>query len=183
MSAFKKVIMVPGQPEIAKVNRSTGFLYLSDSIWKGLPESEKAFVLFHENGHLKLQTADEFAANSYAVDHFLGVRTFTNKELAQKIMVMRSIFDKADGQTSNFTGPVTEAVSSAVGSIFQNLSVLGIGSKARQNEAAANAAAQSQVYSAQAAAAVEKSKSTMTIIVVAGVLLIVGLAIYFTLKK
>ena len=102
--------MVPGQTEIAKVNRKTGTLYLSTEIWNQLPESEKNYVLLHEQGHLKLQTNDEFAANGYAISHFAQAGTFTNRELGQKILVMRSILDKADGQTSNFAA---DAISGA----------------------------------------------------------------------
>jgi hypothetical protein len=179
-SMFKTVLMVPGQPEIAKVNRKNGTLYLSSEIWNRLPEAEKNYVLFHEEGHLKLQTNDEFAANQYAISKFAHAGTFTNRELGQKIMVMRSIFDKADGQTSNFGG---DAIAGAVGGIFQNLSVLGIGSKARQKEAAANAAGTAIIYDAQAKAAAAKSKSTMTMLLIGGTLLIVGLVVFFTLRK
>lgn len=180
MSAFKRVIMAVGQPEIANVNLKTGTLYLSDKIWPLLPSQEKDYVIFHEEGHLKLQTTDEYAANSYAVGKFLKAGTFTNKELGQKIMVMRSILDKADGQTANFTA---ELAAGATSGIMQTLSVLGIGSKARIKEAQANAAANSTIYEAQAKAAAAKSNSITKIVLIAGVLVIVAIAIYFTLRK
>jgi len=180
MTVFKNVIMVPGQPEIAKVNRNTGTLYLSSDIWKGLPEDEKQFVLFHEEGHLVLKTADEYQANSYAVGKFAQAGTFTNKELGQKIMVMRSILDKADGQTSNFAAELAAGASSG---ILQTLSVLGIGSKSRIKEAEATAAANATIYQAQAKAESEKTNSIMKIALIIGVLLIVALIIYFTLRK
>lgn len=180
MSNFKRVIMVHGQPEIAKVNLKTKGLYLSDSIWDGLPKDEKDFVLFHEDGHLELNTADEFAANKYAVGKFLKAGTFTNKELGQRIMVMRSILDKADGKTASFTADIAAGAASG---IMQTLSVLGIGSKARIREAEATAAANATIYEAQAKAAEVKSKNTLKILVVAGVLIIVAVAIYFKLRK
>jgi hypothetical protein len=173
---FKTVLMVPGQPEIAKVNRKTGTLYLSSEIWNQLPEAEKDYVLDHEDGHLTLQTNDEFAANKYAIGKFAQAGTFTNRELGQKIMVMRSILDKADGQTSNFGG---DAIAGAVGGIFNNLSILGIGSKSRIKEAQANAA----LYASQAKVDATKSKSTITMLLIGGALLIVGVVVFFTLRK
>lgn len=178
---FRNVVMVPDQPEIAKVNRKSGTLYLSSKIWKGLPSDQKEFVLHHEDGHLRLDTADEFQANKYAVNKFLGPRSFTNKELGQKIVVMREILSKAD-ETAGFTG-IADAVAGATGGILQSLSVLGVGSKSRQQEAAANAAAASQLYTAQATAAAAKSKSTLIIIGVAGAIIIFGLIIYLKLRK
>jgi len=168
------------QPEIAKVNRKTGVLYLSDDIWNRLPSAEKDFVLLHEEGHLKLQTADEFRANQYAIGKFLSSGTFSNKQFGQKIMVMRSALDKADGVvSSNFTA---ELGGSASG-IMQTLSVLGVGSKSRQNEAKANAAAAVQVYDAEAKAAAKKAKSTQTIILIVSALALVGLITFFVLRK
>lgn len=185
MSAFKKTIMVPGQPEIAKVNHKTGTLYLSTDIWRGLPEQEKLFVLFHEEGHLKLNTYDEFQANKYAVKKFVQIGAFNNKQLGQKIMVMRSILDKADGQTSSFTAGVGDVygIGQGLQAVFSNLPVLGVGSKARAKEAEATAAANVSVLNAQAKAAAAKSKSTMTIVIIVSVLAIVGLAIFFILKR
>jgi hypothetical protein len=180
MSAFKKVFLIPGQTEIAKVDRKNGSLYLSSKIWAGLPASEKNFVLYHEEGHLKLDTADEWKANAYAVGKFASAGNFTNKELGQKIMVMRSILDKADGQTTPFTADVAAGAASG---IMQTLSVLGIGSKARQAEAAATAAANSTIYEAQAKAETAKSKGITTILLVAGGIILIGLIIYLTLRK
>lgn len=180
MKSFRRVIMTNGQTEIAKVNTKTGSLSLSTDIWNRLPQAEKDYVLFHEAGHLVLQTTDEYAANKYAVGQFLKAGTFTNKELGNKIMVMRSILDKADGQTATF---VADVVAGSASGIMQTLSVLGIGSKARIKEAEATAAANSIIYEAQAKAAASKSKSTQTIVLIAGVLVIVAVAIYFTLRK
>ncbi len=184
-TSFSRTLMVPGQPEIAKVDQKTGILYLSPKIWNGLPQSEKNFVLFHENGHLELQTSNEFLANKYAVGKFLSGGSFSNKELGQKIMVMRDILDKADGQTSNFTAGVNDmyGIGTGLSAIMQGLPVLGIGQKAREKEATATAAANSTILNAQAAVTAAKAKSTTTIILVAGGILIFGLIIYLTLRK
>ena len=193
MSAFKKVIYVPGQAEIAKVNRDTGTLYLSAEIWKGLPAQEKNFVLLHEAGHLTMKTADEFRANEYAVSNFAKAGTLNNAQLGQKILVMRSILDKADGQTSNLSdtlqpeAAVSGGLFSGIGAILTGaggiLQVTGIGSKARQAEAAANAQAQATIYGAQATATAAKNKSMTKILIITGVLVLVGAVLYFTLKK
>lgn len=180
MSAFKRVIIDHGQAEIAKVNLKTRTLTLSPGIWKGLPADEKEFVLLHEKGHLEMQTADEFAANKYAVGQFMKVGTFTNKELGQRIMVMRSILDKADGKTASFTADIAAGAASG---IMQTLSVLGIGSKARIREAEATAAANAAIYDAQAKATEAKSKSTVKILVVSGIIIILAVAIYFKFRK
>lgn len=179
MSTFKRVILDHSQAEIAKVNLKTKTLYLSPAIWSGLPKEEKDFVLFHEEGHLTMQTADEFAANKYAVGKFLKAGTFTNKELGQKIMVMRSILDKADGQTAPM---IAELVAGVVSPITQALPVLGIGSKSRIKETQATAAANAKVYEAQAKVEAAKSKNTMKIVLIGGVLLVVAVVVYFTLK-
>jgi hypothetical protein len=114
------------------------------------------------------------------VKNFVQAGSFTNKELGQKIMVMRSVLDKADGKTASFGA---DLIAGAIGSITQSLPVLGIGSKARIKETEATAAAGSAIYAAQAKAAAAKSKSTQTIVLIAGILVIVAVAIYFTLRR
>jgi hypothetical protein len=175
MSVFKKVIMQSGQPEIAKVNRKTGVLYLSSDIWDRLPSDQKDFVLFHEEGHLRLQTADEFAANAYAVNKFTKAGTFSKQGLGQKIMVMREILSKA--------GPVSPFSVDDIKGAVQTLSVLGIGSKGRAREATANAQAQAVVYQAQAEAAEAKGKSVANALLVIGAFAVVITVIYLILRK
>lgn len=173
--------MVHNQDAIAKVNRKTGVLYLDSKIWNGLPKEEKNFVLWHERGHLYLNTHDEFKANAYAVSKFLPAGTFTQKEFGQKIMVMRSALQRAEEpETSNFD-PVSTAVAAASG-IMQTLPLFGIGSKSRIKEAEANAAAETKVIQAQAAADASKSKSLLKIAAVVGVFVLLSVTIYFTLK-
>ena len=172
-SSFSKVIYQANQPEIAKVNRKDGTLYLNSKIWSGLPEAEQEYVLLHEKGHLVMQTTDEFKANEYAVKNFVPVRTLTNKELGKRIVVMRSILSKAE------SGFAMDAISG----VFKSLPLLGIGSKAREAEAAANADAQVKVIAAQTEADKSKSNTTIIISVLVGVILIVIVTLYFTLKK
>lgn len=162
-TTFSKVVYDPNQAEIAKVNRVDKTLYLNGDIWKGLPVDQREFVLLHEEGHLQLQTADEFEANSYAVGKFAPVRTLTNAELGQRIIVMRNILTP---RTAGFD------IGGIIGSVGDSLSVLGVGSKSRVAEA-----------EAQAKADQKKANSTMIMSVLAGVFLIVGIVIYFTFKK
>ena len=177
VQTFSKVIFDPNQAEIAKVNRVDKTLYLNPLIWKGLPADQREFVLLHEKGHLELQTADEYEANQYAVGKFVPVRTLTNSELGQRIQVMRSIL------TPRESGFAADLVAGALSSITNVLPVLGIGSKARMNETAANAAAQSQIIAAQAKADAKKANTNIIIGVLAGVILIVMGSLYFILKK
>lgn len=175
-NAFRKVVMA-NQPEIAKVNRKTGVLYLNQNIWQGLPTDQKEFVLLHEAGHLNLKTADEFAANKYAVSKFSPVGELTKDELGQRIVVMREILDKAD---NGFYNPESETspfawgavIGGAVNGIFSNLSVLGVGSKARQQEA--DAAIKFET---------EKSKQQQKTVMIAGIILTVITTLILTLRK
>ena len=170
MGSFSKVIYDPNQAEIAKVNRVDKTLYLNPDIWKGLPAGQREFVLLHEEGHLQLQTADEFEANSYAVKNFAPVRTLTNAELGQRIIVMRNILTP---RVSNFD------IGGILTSATQGLAVLGIGSGARKSET------ESQLKVMEAQAKIDDKKANQNIIfgILAGVLLIVGITIYFTFKK
>lgn len=176
-ATFSRVIYDPTQAEIAKVNRVTKTLYLNPDIWKGLPSDQKEFVLLHEKGHLELKTADEFEANKYAVSKFAPVRTLTNAQFSQRIIVMRDIL------TPRESGFVPAIIAGAVTGISNILPVLGIGSGARQKEAAANAAAQSTVIEAQSKADQKKNQTNIILGVLAGVFLIVIVTLYFTFKK
>jgi hypothetical protein len=177
-NTFSKVVYDASQAEIAKVNRVDKTLYLNPDIWKGLPADQKEFVLLHEKGHLVLQTTDEFEANEYAVKNFAPVKTLTNGELGKRIVVMKNILTPRVE-----AGFAAEGIAGALSGIMTSLPVLGIGSKARQQEAAANATAQMQIITVQSAADSKKSNSTMIVVVMIGVLGIVGLSLYLILKK
>lgn len=180
MSLFRKVVMVYDQPELAKVNRKTGVLYLNAKIWDSLPSDEKEFVLFHEEGHLKLETADEFKANSYAVGKFAPAGSFPSKELGQRITVMKNILDKADDHVSPFAA---DLVAGTLSGVFSNLAVWGIGSKARQKETEAKAAANVAILGAQSELEAEQAKSRTKTIVISGVLILVLAVTYLILRK
>lgn len=169
-----RITEVKNQPEIAKINRLTGEIFVSSDIWHQLEDSEREYVLLHEQGHLVLQTPDEYAANAYAIKNFAPIGELNNSELGKKIMVMQSILDKADDNFSSFSG-----IGEAVNSVFQNLSVLGIGSKARAREAAANAA----IIQQQQQAAAASTKATTKALLIAGAMILVLTVIILTLKK
>lgn len=172
MNLFTRVVMAhSGQPEIAKVNRKTGVLFLNSKIWDQLPTDQKDFVLFHEEGHLRLNTADEFAANQYAVQNFTPSGRFTNNELGKRIIVMREILGKADKDYSAFTEIINEAGTQVQG-VMQKLAVLGIGSRGRASEA--TAAAEASAIS---------SKANTKVFIIAGILVILAIVIFLTLRK
>jgi len=70
-------------------------------------------------------------------------------------------------------------VAGILGSVTQSLSVFGVGSKSR----IAEAGAQSQMIAAQSKADAKKANTYIIMGVLAGVLLIVGITLYITLKK
>ena len=181
---FSKVIYDPNQAEIAKVNRVDKTLFINSEIWKGLPPGQREFVLLHEKGHLVLQTADEFEANKYAVGQFAKAGTLTNAELGQRIVVMRDILTpRESGFGEDLYAAAITSTSGMIESVTKVLPILGIGSKARQQELAANVAAQSQLIEAQSKADSKKTNSNIIIGVLAGVILIVMGSLYFILKK
>jgi hypothetical protein len=180
---FTKIVMQP-QPELAKVNRKTGVLYLNPVIWDRLPTDQKDFVLLHEQGHLKLQTNDEFKAHKYAISKFSPVGQLSNKQLGQKIIVMRSALSKAHDNISPFTDPqMADATGGIFNTIFQALPVLGIGSKSRQAELQASAAANVAILGAQMEADAEKSQKRNKTIIISGVILLVIVVTFLTLRK
>ena len=190
---FTRTIFDPTQKEIARVNRVDGTLYLKPQIWDHLPKGEQDFVLWHEKGHLILQTKDEFQANLYAIKKYAPAHTLTNPELKARITVMQSILTPGrENDISGFTGATTQssigidpisASLGAIGSIFSTLPLLGVGSASRQKEAEASAQAQGQVIAAQAVADAKKGQSYLVWGIVGGALILTALVIYLTLKK
>ena len=67
MRTFSKITMVSGMDSPATVNRKTGELFLSYEMWPKIPIQQKAFIVFHELGHLALQTTNEFRADDFAI--------------------------------------------------------------------------------------------------------------------
>lgn len=68
---FVFVDYIPGSTTPARVYRSTGVVLINRSRFDHLPEFTKKFILKHEEGHYKLNTTDEFAADEYASNALL----------------------------------------------------------------------------------------------------------------
>lgn len=186
---FTRTIFDPNQTEIARVNRTDGTLYLKPQIWEHLTEGEREYVLWHEKGHLILQTKDEFEANQYAIKNFAPVHTLSNPELKARITVMASILTpgRENGQLSGFDGVTVSdpvgAVAGAIGSIFTSLPMLGIGSASRKKETEAIGNAQVKVIAAQASADAKSKQNYLVWGIVGAALVIVIIVLYFTFKK
>lgn len=179
---FTKVVFDNSvKTDIARVNRATGVLYLNQSIWGKLTAGEREFVLLHENGHLELQTASEYEANSYAINKYCPVQTLNNAELGKRIQVITEITDPeryilgADPVAHLGVDPISN-IAGAVGDIFKTLPMIGIGSKSRMKEQNAAAANQLKLIDAS-------GKSKTTLIVVGGVFLVVIIVLIFVFKK
>lgn len=186
INGFTSVIFDPGQKEIARVNRIDGTLYLKPQIWDNLPQGEKDFVLWHEKGHIVLQTTDEYKANKYAVKNFLPSHTLSNPELKARITIMQSILTPGREKPSPISGYGVDPVSNiagAIGSIFESLPVLGIGSKARIKEQQAAAQAQGEIIAAQSAAEEKARKTYMVWGILAAAFILVMVILYFVLRK
>jgi|GEM_PF-6357293 len=166
---------IPGT--IARINRNTGDLILNPEEWAKLSPSHRDFVLLHEEGHYKLQTPSEFEANNYAVAKYIEKAKFTD-DYGHRIVVMSDLI--ANGEYSDFAVDPVSAISNAVGSIFNVLPNLGIGTKARIKEAKA----QEDLIKLQAESndVLMWSKTTNTIVIISVVALI-SLVIYIVYAK
>jgi len=174
---FSKVVFDKSvSSDVARVNRQTGVLYLNPDIWERLTPDEREFVLLHENGHLVLQTADEYRANRYAVSKFLPVQKLSNTELGKRIQVVSEVTDSRRYMSSYNGADPVGAIADGIGSIFKSLPMLGIGSKARQKEAAALAENQMKL-------ADKLATNRQTLIMAGGLMVVVIMVLYFTFKK
>ena len=67
----KGIVKVYVKPELpggtpALSDRNTGEVWINRKIFDTLPEEHKIFILLHEEGHIVLNTKDEFEADAYA---------------------------------------------------------------------------------------------------------------------
>ncbi|WP_416437902.1 hypothetical protein [Phnomibacter sp. MR] len=77
----------------ARVNRKTGALYLNKPIWDKLSSDAKAFVYFHEKGHVVLDSTDEMEVDKYAFDEYAK----TGRSLKNAV---RSLTEVLSGKSS-----------------------------------------------------------------------------------
>ncbi len=184
----------------ARVNRVTGGLEINPRIWSVLNSDYKDFVLYHEDGHLRLETADEFEVNKYAVDRFIETATLDNPKLEQRIVVLSDMLSpkgmrkftgevysefSADGASAGLasTGGDEYGIGQGLTALSVLLPAIGIGRNARQKELEASAKTQQELLTAQSAYSSKKTTNQIIIISVAGGLLIVALVLYFTFKR
>lgn len=128
----------------ARVDRVTGELQINPRIWSNLPNDYKDYILLHEEGHLKLMTPDEAAANNYAISNYLRVGELTDEEGTRRIVALSEILDPdrtlafggSKQRYSNFdVASLISGSLGAIGDIFKTLPALGVGaSKAKNNE-------------------------------------------------
>lgn len=90
----------------ARVNRSTGEMYINAFMWPRLTPEQRIFIMLHELGHVKLQTSDEFAADAFAFKKYADmgyslkasitalsrVLPFTNQEQRDRLVAQ---YDRA----------------------------------------------------------------------------------------
>jgi len=78
-----KIISVNGFPDDsptpARASRQFGIVYINKPVWGTLPESWQRFILFHEFGHIVLNTSNELSADEFASKHFLGTEPYSLK--------------------------------------------------------------------------------------------------------
>lgn len=55
----------------ATVNRRTGELFLSAKKWKTMTPDQRLFMILHEEGHVVLNTTNEFEADNYAFEQYI----------------------------------------------------------------------------------------------------------------
>lgn len=77
---FVVVDNIPGSTTPARVYRSTGVVLINKSRFNHLPDFTKKFILKHEEGHYKLNTSNEYAADEYASNALLLSETGSLKK-------------------------------------------------------------------------------------------------------
>lgn len=174
---------------VARVDRNTGNLEINNEIWGQLPPEYKEFVLLHEAGHLVLKTQEEHQANTYAIGKYLESAAIDNQEFNKRIIILSEILSDEGRKMfrrrnyDNLAGDPVSAAAEGLGSIFDILPALGIGSKARSKEAQANAQAQSTLLAAKAKADGKTTANKILIISIGAGMLALVLVLFFTLKK
>lgn len=74
----------------AAVDRETGVMYINPRLYNRLTPFEQKFVRLHEEGHYKLNTSDEIAADGYAFDRLAGTEF---RSLKQCVQCLNTILD------------------------------------------------------------------------------------------
>lgn len=92
---FSNVIYKDLGKVIAQVDRNTGELFINPTIWAQLTTDKRDFILLHEKGHLQLQTADEYQANHYAVEHYFAGQ-LSEDEFGRRIVILSELLSDTE---------------------------------------------------------------------------------------
>lgn len=152
---FSSIKYVNDANFVAQVNHDDNSLLINETIWQHLNDDVKQFILWHEEGHLKLDTRDEFEANGYAIDKYVKSAEIRDpKDYSRVIVFLTNTYDMYNAPSpttlntndkSNFV-PIAAAIIAAAGGIGSALiSKSNIGSKARKKEASYMAELQMQM--------------------------------------
>lgn len=76
----------------ATVNRRTGEMYISAKIWRTMTPDQRLFMLLHEQGHVVLQTTNEFKADRYAFEQYIR----TGRSLKQLVSALTHFLDSTN---------------------------------------------------------------------------------------
>lgn len=66
-----KIEYVRGIDTPARVSRDTGVMQINPDVWNRLNPDAQRFITLHEEGHLALQTSNEFAVDEYAFKRYV----------------------------------------------------------------------------------------------------------------
>jgi len=164
-------------PSVARINRTTGDLYINPDIWHKLNPDQKTVILLHERGHFKLQTPSELKANQYAIEHYLNCGSLNDKEFGRRVIVLSDMLnknikiDQMQTHYSNFSPEAVGGVGSFLAAI-PGLAALGVGSKARARE----------IDSATRLEAARTARITTTLVIAAVVIILLAV-LYFVIKR
>ncbi|MCO5232853.1 MAG: hypothetical protein LC105_05425 [Chitinophagales bacterium] len=76
----------------ATVNRRTGEMYVSAKIWKQMTPDQRLFMMLHEEGHVILQTTNEFEADRYAFEQYIR----TGRSLKHLVSALTHFLDSTN---------------------------------------------------------------------------------------
>lgn len=139
---FSKISMVPGS-EIdnspARCNRKTREVWLNADLWPSLSENTKDFVIYHEAGHIILQSTNEVAADEYAFNRMVK----EGKSLKYCVLALTSLLTNSPGhrQRAYITlerAKAVEELARNLDSMQSSYSNFSIGSKVKKDARKAN---------------------------------------------
>lgn len=133
---FSKINMVPGAAidnSPARCNRKTKELWLNADLWPTLSENTKDFIIYHEAGHIILQTTNEVAADEYAFQRMVK----EGKSMRDCVLALTSLLTDSSGhrQRAYITlqrGKVVDELAKTIAAMESHYSNFSIGSKMKK---------------------------------------------------